>query len=59
MVTHSSITAWRILWTEEPGRLQFMGSQRAGYYKLVGSNSLRGSSNLTKSLSIHNMNKTC
>ena len=27
MVTHSSILAWRILWTEEPGRLQPMGSQ--------------------------------
>ena len=26
--THSSIHAWRILWTEEPGRLQFMGSHR-------------------------------
>ena len=25
--THSSIPAWRILWTEEPGRLQFMDSQ--------------------------------
>ena len=25
--THSSILAWRIPWTEEPGRLQFMGSQ--------------------------------
>ena len=25
--THSSILAWRILWTEEPGRLQSMGSQ--------------------------------
>ena len=24
---HSSILPWRILWTEEPGRLQFMGSQ--------------------------------
>ena len=30
MVTHSSILAWRIPWTEEPGRLQFMGSQRVG-----------------------------
>ena len=30
MATHSSILAWRIPWTEEPGRLQFMGSQRAG-----------------------------
>ena len=29
--THSSILAWRIPWTEEPGRLQFMGSQRVGY----------------------------
>ena len=26
--THSSTLAWRILWTEEPGRLQSMGSQR-------------------------------
>ena len=27
MVTHSSVLAWRILWTEEPGRLESMGSQ--------------------------------
>ena len=27
-VTHSSILAWKILWTEEPGSLQSMGSQR-------------------------------
>jgi len=26
MATHSSILAWRILWTEEPGRLQFIVS---------------------------------
>ena len=31
MATHSSIVAWEIAWTEEPGRLQSMGSQRAGY----------------------------
>ena len=30
MATHSSILAWRILWTEEPGGLQFMGSQGVG-----------------------------
>ena len=30
MATHSSILAWRILWTEETGRLQSMGSQRVG-----------------------------
>ena len=29
MATHSIIPAWRTPWTEEPGRLQFMGSQRA------------------------------
>ena len=28
MKTHSSILAWEIPWTEEPGRLQTMGSQR-------------------------------
>ena len=28
MATHSSILAWEISWTEEPGRLQSMGSQR-------------------------------
>ena len=27
IVTYSSILAWRMLWTEEPGRLQSMGSQ--------------------------------
>ena len=28
MAVHSSIFAWRLLWTEEPGRLQFIGLQR-------------------------------
>ena len=28
MATHSSIPAWEIPWTEQPGRLQSMGSQR-------------------------------
>ena len=31
MATHSSIPAWRIPGTEEPGRLQSMGSQRVGH----------------------------
>ena len=30
MATHSSIHAWEIPWTEDPGRLQSMGSQRVG-----------------------------
>ena len=29
--THSSILAWKIPWTKEPGGLQFMGLQRVGY----------------------------
>ena len=29
MTTHSSILAWEILWTEEPGRLQSRGSQKS------------------------------
>ena len=31
MAIHSSILAWRIPWTEEPGGLQFMGLQRVGH----------------------------
>ena len=31
MATHSSILAWEIPWTEEPGGLQSMGLQRAGH----------------------------
>ena len=32
MAIHSSIIAWKILRTEEPGRLQSMGSQKVSYY---------------------------
>ena len=31
MATHSSTHAWKIPWTEEPGRLQSMGSQTVGH----------------------------
>ena len=31
MATHSTILAWKIPWTEEPGRLQSMGFQRVGH----------------------------
>jgi len=31
MATHSCTLAWRILWMEEPGGLQSMGSQRGGH----------------------------
>ena len=30
MATHSSILVWKIPWTEQPGRLQSMGSQGVG-----------------------------
>ena len=35
MATHSSILEWRIPWTEEPGRLQSMGSQRVLYNQVT------------------------
>ena len=31
MATHSNTIVWKIPWTEEPGRLQSMGSQRVGH----------------------------
>ena len=31
MATHSSVLAWRIPWTEKPGRLQSVGSHRGGH----------------------------
>ena len=31
LATHSSLFAWRIPWTEEPGGLQFMGLQTVGH----------------------------
>ena len=33
MTTHSSILAWKVPWTEDPGGLQSMGSQRVGHDK--------------------------
>ena len=31
LATHSSMLAWRIPWTEEPGRMPALGSQRVGH----------------------------
>ena len=44
MATHSSLLAWRIPWTDEPGGLQSIGSQRVGHdltqmYPQLGQNS--------------------
>ena len=35
MATHSDILAWRIPWTEEPGGLQFIGSQRVRHNRSI------------------------
>ena len=35
MAIHSSVLAWRIPWTEEPGQLQSMGSQRVGHDRAI------------------------
>ena len=35
MITHSSILAWKIPWTEKPGKLQAMGSQRVGHDRVT------------------------
>ena len=40
MATHSSILAWRIPWTEEPGRLQSMGSQSRTQLKQLSTHSV-------------------
>ena len=39
MATHSSILVWRIPWTEEPSRLQFVGLQRVGPEKAMAPHS--------------------
>ena len=40
MATHSSVLAWRIPWTEKPGRLQSIGSQSQTQLKRLGSSSI-------------------
>ena len=41
MATHSGILAWKIPWTEEPGRLQSMGSQRVGHDSALSTAKIR------------------
>jgi len=51
MATHSGILAWRISWTEEPGGLQSMGSQRVGHLaQNLSSTSPQGSPFLSPAL---------
>ena len=55
MAAHSSILAWRIPWTEDPDRLQSIGSQRVGHNgsNLVRSNSLENAFCIHDSVLIH------
>ena len=46
MATHSSILAWRIPWTEEPGGLLFTGSQRVRHDFFFTARNLNGGQNL-------------
>ena len=48
MATHSSILAWRILWTEKPGGLQSVGLQRVGHD--LGTNHHHQSEELTEEI---------
>ena len=41
MATDSSILAWRLLWAEEPGRLQSMGSQRVRHDRATNTHTPR------------------
>ena len=53
MATHSGIFAWRIPWTEEPGGLQSMGSQRVGHDWTT--NTHRKESDTTERLHFHTL----
>ena len=53
MATHSSIFAWKIPWTEEPGRVQFMGSFVDADNLISGSSAFSKSSLNTWKLTVH------
>ena len=55
MATHSSILAWRILWTEEPSRLQCLGSQRVGQDWTTNTFTFRQKSKCRGSLRLHSL----
>ena len=48
MASHSSILAWKISWTEEPGGMQSMGSQRVGHDWAANTNTNKGVRNFEK-----------
>ena len=46
LATQSSVLAWEIPWTEEPGRPQSMGSQRVGHDSMTKQQQLSGTRNI-------------
>ena len=48
MATHSSVLAWRIPWTETPGGLWSIGSQRVGNNKQLSTHASLGDTQVTK-----------
>ena len=52
MATHSSVLAWRIPWTEEPGRLQSMRLQRIRYNLATKQQQIRSTRSLCKYFSL-------
>ena len=50
MAAHSSILAWRTPWTEEPGRLQSLGSQRVRHDRVTNSFTFKGDTDLENRL---------
>ena len=52
MTTHSSILTWEIPWTEEPGKVQSMGSQRVRHYLTIDFNFLSSISSVQFSRSV-------
>ena len=59
MATHSSILAWKIPWTEEPGRLQSMGSQKVGHDWATSLSFLAQRGEISDSLAIWYSNTLC
>ena len=57
MATHPSILAWEIPWTEEPGMLQCMGSQRVGHTQQINNNK-SPHSHLTCTLILYQFSKS-
>ena len=53
MATHFNIRSWRIAWTEEPGGLQSMGSQRVGHDLATKHTQKHHPSSYNSDLSLH------